>query len=80
MVGRTIGSDQGGILNRSPAICPTDVTTNWEYWGGWDVSLNTIHFHSGKKFVKTVVVIIIQFHEFFFIKAMGRGFLHGSKM
>lgn len=48
MVGRTIGSDQGGILNRSPAICPTDVTTNWEYWGGWDVSLKTINFHSGK--------------------------------
>ena len=39
MVGKEIGEDEGGILNRSPAICPTDVTSNWEYWGGWDVSV-----------------------------------------
>ena len=79
MVGRTIGSDQGGILNRSPAICPTDVTTNWEYWGGWDVSLKTIHFHSGKK-IRENCSNNNSISRIFFIKAMGRGLLHGSKM
>ena len=33
MVGRQIGRDSGGIMNRSPAFCPEDSTINWEYWG-----------------------------------------------
>ena len=39
MVGRQIGVDRGGILNRSPTLCPEDSTVDWEYWStAWDVS------------------------------------------
>ena len=35
MVGRVIGKDHGGILNRSPAICPEDSTVLWQYYVDW---------------------------------------------
>ena len=39
MVGRQIGVDRGGILNRSPTLCPEDSTVDWEYWStAWEVS------------------------------------------
>ena len=39
MVGRQIGVDRGGILNRSPTMCPEDSTVDWEYWStAWEVS------------------------------------------
>lgn len=38
MVGPTVGEDFGGILNRSPGICPEDLTSEWEYWSDWQAS------------------------------------------
>ena len=40
MIGKSIGQDQGGVLNRGPAYCPEDSTSVWEYWNdAFDVSL-----------------------------------------
>ena len=61
MVGRQIGVDRGGILNRSPTLCPEDSTVDWEYWStAWEVSAVrkiktpiylSIEGHSSNKFV-----------------------------
>ena len=35
MVGKEVGKDMGGILNRGSPFCPEDSTQDWEYWVDW---------------------------------------------
>jgi len=32
MVGETVGTDYGGLLNRGTETCPESLTTYWDYW------------------------------------------------
>ena len=32
MVGETVGTDYGGLLNRGSETCPEDLTAYWQYW------------------------------------------------
>ena len=32
MVGETVGTDYGGLLNRGSETCPEFLTTYWDYW------------------------------------------------
>ena len=35
MIGKEIGKDSGGVLNRGNSFCPEDATSVWEYWNDW---------------------------------------------
>merc|ERR1712156_251308 len=35
MIGKNIGQDMGGVLNRGASFCPEDSTSLWEYWNDW---------------------------------------------